>query len=162
MSNQSLSLLVLDVLKNNRKVGKAIVKAYRAGGTRLVNRQLPGALGQRGEKVTHFLANGIGRSSDVVDVTLDKIYSHASKAVEKVAAAVDGVENPYATKYFDLVTSLTLPGARIARDVSGKVAARTGKIHGRTGKSHGRTVKKVARKVVRKIVKKGRAAKAAA
>jgi hypothetical protein len=151
MSNQSLSLVVLDVLKNNRKVGKAIVKAYRTGGTRLVKQQL---LGSRGEKVTNFLANGIGRSSEVVGVALDKIYTHASKAVEKVAAAVDGVENPYATKYFDLVTSLTLPGARIARKVSGKVAARTSMMHGRV-------VKKVARKTVRKIVKKGRAAKAA-
>jgi hypothetical protein len=154
MSNQSLSLVVLDVLKNNRKVGKAILKAYRNGGTRLVKQQLPVALGHRGEKVTNFLANGIGKSSHVVDVTLDKIYSHASKAVEKVAAAVDGVENQYATKYFDLVSSLTLPGARIARDMSGKVAARTGKVHART-------VKKVARKAVRKIVKKAHAAKAA-
>jgi hypothetical protein len=155
MSNQSLSLVVLDVLKNNRKVGKAIVKAYRTGGTRLVKQQLPGALGNRGEKVTSFLANGIGRTSDVADGALDKIYNHASKAIVKVAATVDGVENQYASKYFDLIANLTLPSARIARNVSGKVAART-------SKTHGRTATKVARKAVRKIVKKGRAAAKAA
>ena len=155
MSNQSLSLVVLDVLKNNRKVGKAIVKAYRNSGTRLVKQQLPGALGNRGEKVTTFLANGIGRASDVVDVALDNIYDRASKAVVKVAATVDGVENKYATKYLDLMSNLTLPGARMARDLSSKVADRTSKIHGRS-------VKKAARKVVRKAAKKGRAAVKAA
>src|SRR5271154_3305336 len=150
MSNQSLSLVVLDVLKNNRKVGKAIVKAYRMGGTRLVKQQLPGALGNRGEKVTNFLANGIGRTSDVVDAALDKIYGHASKAVVKVAATVGGLENEYATKYFDLMSNLALPGARIARDMSGKVAQRTSKIQGRAVK--------VARKAVRKVARRGRAA----
>jgi hypothetical protein len=155
MSNQSLSLVVLDVLKNNRKVGKAIVKAYRTGGTRLVKQQLPGALGDRGEKVTKFLADRIGRTSDVVDVALDKIYDHASKAVVRAAATVDGVENRYAAKYFDLVSNLTLPGARMARDVSGMVAART-------SKTHARPAAKVARKAVRKIVKKARVASKAA
>ena len=156
MSNQSLSLVVLDVLKNNRKAGKAMLKAYRAGGTRLVKQQLPGALGNRGEKVTNFLANGIGRTSDVVDGALDKIYGHASKAVVKVAAAVGGLENEYATKYLGFISNLALPGARIARNVSSKVADRTSKIHGRVGT-------KVARKVIRKVARKGRAdAKAAA
>jgi len=155
MLNQSLSFVVLDVLKNNRKVGKAIVKAYRTGGTRLVKQQLPGALGNRGEKVSSFLANGIGKTSDVVDVALDKIYDRASKAVAKVAATVDGVENQYAAKYFDLISNLALPGARIARDMTSKVADRA-------GKTHGRSAKKVARKAVRKIAKKGRAAVRAA
>jgi hypothetical protein len=155
MSNQSLSLVVLDVLKNNRKVGKAMVQAYRTGGTRLVKQQLPGALGNRGEKVTNFLANGIGRTSDVVDVALDKFYGHASKVVAKVAATVDGVDNEYATKYFGFISNLALPGARIARNMSSKVADRTSKFQGRA-------VKKVARKAIRKVAKKARAAAKAA
>jgi hypothetical protein len=151
MASESLSAVVLDVLKQNRKVGKSVVDAYRTGGTRLIEKNLSSRLGTRGKKVTGLLVKGIGKASDGAERALDTVCDQATKAVESVAAKVNGVENQYAAKYFDLVGKITLPSAKIARNLSTKIAAGTAKVY----KSPAKTV---AHKSTRKAVKRSRAA----
>jgi len=150
MTSELLSSVVRDVLKNNRKTGKSVVLAYRVGGKRLIQKSGVDKLGNGGQKVTSILLKGINKVSNGAEGLVDTVYDRASQAVEKVAETVDGVGNEYATQYFDLVSKAAMPGAKIARGLSGKVATRISKIYG-NGQAP-------ARRVVNKVVRKRRAA----
>lgn len=151
MASETLSSVVLDALKQNRKVGKSFVDAYRVGGIQLIEKNLSGRLGTRGKKVTGLLVKGIGKASDGAERALDTVCDQAAKAVQSVAAKVGGVDNPYAVKYLDFVGKITLPGAKIARNLSTKLAAGTAKAYKRPA------VKSVVHKSARKAVRRGRA-----
>jgi len=155
MASESLSSVVLDVLKQNRKVGKSFVDAYRVGGKRIIERNLSDKLGNRGKKIGGLLVKGISKASDGADLALEKVCDQASSAVRKVAAKVSGMDNRYAAKYFSLVGKVTLPGAKIARDLSTKLAEGTAKAYKRPGT-------KAVAKPARKVAKRGRTAQKAA
>ena len=123
MTSESLSAVVLDVLKNNRSLGKSLVGADRVGGTRLIKKNLSGKFGNRAQKATDFLIRSIDIGSDRADRALDKVFDLTSTAIVKVA------DNKYATQYFDLVSKVTLPTAKVARSLGGKLADRINKVH---------------------------------
>lgn len=147
MASESYGSVVLDVLKQNRKIGKSLVDTCRVGGIRLVEKNLSGKLGYRGDKVTNLLIKGIAKAADGTEVALNMVGDRASKAIEAVIAKVDGVENEYATKYFNVLSRISLPGAKIARSLSSKLAEGTAKIEKRAGTL-------VADKAPRKAVKR--------
>ena len=151
MTSESYGSVVLDVLKQNRKVGKSLVDTYRVGGISLVEKNLSGKLGNRGEKVTKLLIKGIAKTSDGTEVALNIVSDQASKAIEAVIAKVDGVENKYATKVFDVLGRISLPGAKIARSLSSKLAEGTANIQKRAGVQ---VADKAPRKAPRKAVKR--------
>lgn len=99
MTSESYASVVLDVLKQNRNVGKSLVETFRVGDISLVEKNLSGKLGSRGDKVTNLLIKRRRRS-------------------EAVIAKVDGVENKYAAKVFDVLGRISLPGAKMARSLS--------------------------------------------
>lgn len=129
MTSESVSSVLVDLLNNNRKVGRALVSLYRRGGTELLERSLPGALGNRAQHVKELLQSVIGRASDSADIALDKVYDTTAKAVVKVATRVDDFADQYAPKSINIARQLTLPGAQLARHVSATVAATAGRVH---------------------------------
>jgi len=159
MSNESVSSLVLDVLEHHRKFGKSIVDAYRQGGTRLVGRSFSRVLGERGERLDDLLTSGIGRASDGVEIALDKLYARTSTLVAKVASRVDEMGEHYSPVCLKLMRNVALPGAKIARGMSAKLASRAGKIHlaGAT-KTAVKSSRKAAAKTRRKAAKTARKA----
>jgi hypothetical protein len=136
MASETLDSVVLDVLKNNRRIGKSFVGAYRVGGTRLIRRSPSGKLGERGQKVGDLMIQGIDKASDGANGALDKVYDLAANAIAKTA------DNDYAAKYFDLVGKVALPSAKLARNLSGKLAARVGKVYRSAGPKAGAKVVK--------------------
>jgi hypothetical protein len=127
MTTESLSSVMLDVLKNNRRVGKTLVDAYRVKSTQFVDKNLSGKFGDRGQKVSDFLIQGIDTASDSAAATLVKVCDFASSAITKI------IDNAYATKYSNLVSKMALPGVKIARNLSGKLADRLGQLDRTTG-----------------------------
>ena len=162
MTSESYGSVVLDVLKQNRKVGKSLVDAYRVGGISLVQKNLSGKLGRRGDKVTNLLIKGIAKTSDGTEVALNIVGDQASKAIEAVIAKVDGVENKYATKVIDVFSRISLPGAKIARRLSSKLAEGTAKIQKHAAvQVADKGPRKASRKAPRKAVKQARSARKA-
>jgi hypothetical protein len=129
MSRESLSSIVVDILENNKGVAKSIIGAHRQVGARISDLKLCRAFGYRGEQVTDLLKAGIGKASDGVEFALDKFYDQASKTFVKVADTVNGVGDKYAPTYLNLARNVTLPGARVAREVSVRLASRANKIY---------------------------------
>jgi hypothetical protein len=121
MKTESLNSVMVDVLKNNRQVGKSLVEAYRTGGTKLVEKSLSGRFGARGLKVGEFLIKGIGKASDTAEDAMGMMCNRACGVLVKID------DNKYAAKYLGLVSKVTLPSAKIVRNLSGKLAQRVGK-----------------------------------
>ena len=153
MAGESLSIVVLGALEQNQKIAKSLVAAYRDGGTRIVEKTLRGNLGDRGEGVADFLIGRIAKASGAAERALDIVSDQVTKAIRTVVDTVGGVENKYATKYFDLLGQISLPGARLARGLSGKLAEGSAKIHKPSAtKASARTPRKPV-KGVRKVRK---------
>ena len=55
MSSESLSSVIIDLLDNHHKVGRAVVGLYRRGGTKLLDRSLPASLGNGGRSCLDHL-----------------------------------------------------------------------------------------------------------
>ena len=149
MSSESLSSVIIDLLDNHHKVGRAVVGLYRRGGTKLLDRSLPASLGNGGRQVKDVLETVIGKASDGADVALDKLYGITATTVGKLATKVDDVGGQYAPRCLDLARQITLPGARIARKASATLASTVSKIYPSK-------VEKAAAKPARKTAKKTR------
>jgi hypothetical protein len=147
MSSESLSSVIIDLLDNQHKVGRAVVGLYRRGGTKLLDQSLPESLGNRGRQVKDVLESVIVKASDGADVALDKLYGNTAKAVGKLATKVDGVGVRYAPICLNLARQITLPGALIARKVSATLASTAGKIYPiKAGKTTAKPTRKTAKK----------------
>ena len=129
MSSESVSSVIVELLDNNRKVARAVVGLYRQGGTKLLDKSLPGTLGNRGQRVKDLLQSVIGRAADTADIALDTVYARTAKAVVKVATTVDGFAGQYAPRSVQLARQIALPAARIARRVSARVASTAGNVY---------------------------------
>jgi hypothetical protein len=147
MSSESLSSVIIDLLDNQHKIGRAVVGLYRGGGTKLLDKSLLESLGNRGQQVKDVLESVIGKASDGADVALDKLYGNTAKAVEKLATKVDSVGGQYGPRCLNLARQITLPGARIARKVTATLAATATKIYPITaGKATAKPTRKPAKK----------------
>jgi hypothetical protein len=118
MKTESLNAVMLDVLRNNQQVGKSLVEAYRTRGTRLVEKGLSPRFGGTGQKVGDFLVKGIDKSSDSAEGMMTGLCKRACDLLAKLD------DNPYAVKYLGLVGKAALPGAKIVRNLSGRLADR--------------------------------------
>ena len=141
MSAQYLSHVTLETLENYRNAATQGVAAYRSGGHRLVG-AVNGALqhsvyprtAKLAPRATEFMNEMRGNVSQIVVKGLDQTAARAATAIElgakaagtqlnKLARFAARVDNPVVADGLQAAARLTMPGAKVALAISGKVAA---------------------------------------
>lgn len=141
MTAQYLSHVTLETLENYRNAATQGVLAYRSGSRRLIG-VVNGALEQRvyprtakvAPRVTEFMNDVQGDVTQIVIKGLDQTAARAETAIEfgakaagtqvnKLARYAARVDNPVVADGLQTVARLTMPGAKMALAISGKVAA---------------------------------------
>ena len=141
MSAQYLSHVTLETLENYRNAATQGVLAYRSGGQRLVG-AVNGALERRvyprtaklAPRATEYMNDVRGNVTQIAIKGLDQSARRAEKAIElgakaagtqvnKLARLAARVDNPVVADGLQTVARLTMPGAKVALAISGKVAA---------------------------------------
>lgn len=140
MNQQTLSHVTLQTLTNCRTAANQAVAAYRLGSHRLVgalNRTLEHSVYPRTARLapqaTRRLDGVRGNVSDVVVKGIDQFAERTGQAIElgssaaatqvhNVARLAAEVENDIVASGLQAAARLTLPGAKVALVVSGKVA----------------------------------------
>ena len=177
MTTQYLSHVTLETLENYRNAATQGVLACRSGSRRLIG-AVNGALEQRvyprtaklAPRATEFMNDVRGNVTQIVIKGLEQSTARATTAIEfgantagtqvnKMAQFAAKVDNPVVAKGLQTVARLTMPGAKVALAISGKVAAGAVALADAAG---ARPVRRAARKAAaapRRVVK--RAAQAA-
>jgi uncharacterized Zn-binding protein involved in type VI secretion len=141
MTAHYLSHVTLETLENYRNAATQGVQACRSGSRRLIG-AVNGALEQRVYPRTAKLApratelmNGVrGNVSQIVIEGVEQTTARATTAIEfgantagtqvnKLARFVSKVDNTVVANGLQTVARLTMPGAKVALAISGKVAA---------------------------------------
>jgi hypothetical protein len=141
MKNQYLSHVTLETIENYRNAAAQGVLAYRSGGRRLIG-ALNGALQQRvyprtaklAPRATEFMNGVRGNVTQIVTKGLEQSAAGATTAIEfgantagtqlnKLAQFASKVDNTAVANGLQTVARLTMPGAKVALAISGKVAA---------------------------------------
>jgi hypothetical protein len=182
MTNQTLSRVTLQTLENYRTAANQAVAAYRLGSHRLVgvvNGALENTVYPRTAKLapraTDRMNDVRGNVSDIVVKGIDQVAERTGKAIDlgadtavaqvtKVADFAAGIDNTVVANGLQTAARLTMPGAKVALVVSGKVA---GGAQALAQVAAGKPVKAAARKAgarvqraAKPVVRKARAAKA--
>jgi hypothetical protein len=141
MSAQYLSHVTLETLENYRTAAARSVVACRSGGRRLigaVNGALEHSVYPRTAKLapraTEFMDGVRGNVTQIVIKGLDQTAARAETAIEfgahtagtqvnKLARFAAQVDNAVVASGLQTVARLTMPGAKVALAISGKVAA---------------------------------------
>lgn len=161
MNNPSLNRVTLQTLENYRTAATQAVTAYRLGGHRLV-RAVNGVLTDSVYPRTAKLAPRATRTMDgvrdevstVVVKGIDQIAHRTEQVIElgsttavaqlgKVTRFAAGVENQLVASGLETAARLTMPGAKVALAVSGKVAEGAAALADAAGARH---VRKAVRK----------------
>lgn len=140
MNTPTLSHLTLQTLDNYRAAANQAVVAYRLGSHRLVNvlnATLENSVYPRtaklAPKATRRIDGVRGNVSDVVVKGIDQVAERTEQAIEmsstaaaaqvkKVARFAAGIDNDIVAGGLQAAARFTLPGAKVALVVSGKVA----------------------------------------
>jgi len=168
MNTPSLSSVTLQTLKNYRVAAEQTVAAYRSGSHRLVagvNRALvdgvyprtaqlaPQATERMDEvrgNVSKYVVKGIDLVAERTEQAIEAGSATVTEQVKRVAALAAGVENETVASGLEVAARLTMPGAKVALAVSGKIAEGANALADAAGV-------RPARKVVRKAVRKATA-----
>jgi len=169
MTTPTLSNLTLQTLDNYRTAANQAVVAYRLGSHRLVNvvnATLENSVYTRTAKLapqTTRRIDGVrGNVSDVVVKGIDQVAERTGQAIEmgstaaaaqvkKAARFAAGIDNDLVASGLQTAVRLSMPGAKVALAVSGKVAEGA---HALAGAAGARPVRKAARKSPAKAVSK--------
>jgi len=141
MTTQYLSHVTLETLENYRNAATQGVLAYRSGSRRLIG-AVNGALEQRvyprtaklAPRATEFMNEVRGNVTQIVIKGLEQTAASAETAIEfsahtagtqvnKLAQYAAAVDSPVVANGLQTVARLTMPGAKVALAISGKVAA---------------------------------------
>jgi len=141
MTAQYLSHVTLETLENCRNAATQGVLAYRAGGRRLIG-AVNGAFAQSvyprtarlAPRATEFMNDVRGDVTQIVIKGLDRTATRAATAIEfgantagtqvnKLARFASKVDNAAVANGLQTAARLTMPGAKVALAISGKVAA---------------------------------------
>jgi len=150
MTTQTLRRVTLQTLQNYSTAATQVVAAYRQGGHRVVaavNGAFRSSIFPRTRKLTQgatemaqdatvrinevrgnvseILVKGIDRVAHRTERAIEAGSSAAAARVAQVAEFAAGVENPLVANSLQTVALLTMPGAKVALAVSGKLAERT-------------------------------------
>ena len=174
MNTPTLSHLTLQTLDNYRTAANQAVVAYRLGSHRLVgvvNATLENSVYPRtaklAPKATRRMDGVRGNVSDVMVKGIDQVAERTEQAIEmsstaaaaqvkKAARFAAGIDNNLVASGLQTAARLTMPGAKVALAVSGKVAEGA---HALAGAAGARPVRKAVRKAARKAVGKTTASK---
>ena len=162
MTTQYLSHVTLETLENYRNAATQGVRAYRSGSRRLIG-AVNGALEQRvyprtaklAPRATQFMNEVRGNVTQIVIKGLDQTAARAATAIEfgantagtqvnKLVRFAAKVDSPVVANGLQTAARLTMPGAKVALAISGKVAA--GAIALADDAAGARPVRSVARK----------------
>lgn len=172
MNNQTLSHVTLQTLTNCRTAANQAVAAYRLGSHRLVgalNRTLEHSVYPRTARLapqaTRRLDGVRGNVSDVVVKGIDQFAERTGQVIElgssaaatqvhNVARLAAGVDNDIVASGLQAAARLTLPGAKVALVVSGKVADGATALANAAGARPVRKAAKAARKTASSTVSK--------
>jgi hypothetical protein len=188
MNSQTLSRVTLQTLENYRTAATQAVVAYRLGSHRLVgvvNGALENTVYPRTAKLapraTDRMNDVRGNVSDIVVKGIDQVAERTGQVIDlgadtavaqvtKVADFAAGIDNSMVAGGLQTAARLTMPGAKVALVVSGKVAdgaqalaqAAAGKPVKAAARKAGARVQRVAKPVLRqaKAIKAANAAKA--
>lgn len=140
MRTQYLSHVTLETLENYRTAAARGLVAWRSGGHRLVgvvNGALENSVYPRTARVapraTEFMNEVRGNVTQIVIKGLDRSAARATSAIEygvrtagtqlnKLARMAAKVENPMVANGLQTAARLTMPGAKVALALSGKLA----------------------------------------
>lgn len=150
MTTQTLRRVTLQTLQNYSTAATQVVAAYRQGGHRViaaVNGAFRNSVVPRTRKLTReatdiaqdaterinevrgnvseILVKGIDRVAQRTERVIEAGSNAAAARVAQVAEFAAGVENPLVANSLQTVALLTMPGAKVALAVSGKLAERT-------------------------------------
>ena len=169
MNNPTLSHLTLQTLDNYRTAANQAVAAYRLGSRRLVsmlNATLENSVYPRTAKLapvaTRRMDGVRGNVSDVVVQGIDQVAERTEQAIEmgttaaatqvkRAARFAAGIDNELVASGLQTALRLSMPGAKVALAVSGKVAEGASALAGAAG---ARPARKTARKAARKTSRK--------
>jgi hypothetical protein len=169
MTTQTLSHLTLQTLDNYRNAANQAVVAYRLGSHRLVNvvnATLENSVYPRtaklAPKATRRMDGVRGNMSDVVVKGIDQVAERTEQAIEmgstaaaaqvkKAARFAAGIDNNLVASGLQTAVRLSMPGAKVALAVSGKVAEGASALAGAAG---ARPLRKAVRKASAKVVSK--------
>jgi hypothetical protein len=171
MTTPTLSHLTLQTLDNYRTAANQAVVAYRLGSHRLVdvvNATLENSVYPRTAKLAPQATRRIdgvrGNVSDVVVKGIDQVAERTGQAiamsstaaaaqVKKAARFAAGIDNNLVASGLQTAVRLSMPGAKVALAVSGRVAKGANALAGAAG---ARPVRKAARKSTAKTVTKAK------
>lgn len=169
MTTATLSNLTLQTLDNYRTAANQAVAAYRLGSHRLVgvfNSTLENSVYPRtaklAPKTTRRMDGVRGNMSDVVVKGIDQVAERTEQAIEmgstaaaaqvkKAARFAAGIDNALVASGLQTAARLSMPGAKVALAVSGKVAEGANALAGAAG---ARPARKATRKSTVKAVTK--------
>lgn len=168
MTTQTLSHLTLQTLDNYRTAANQAVVAYKLGSHRLVNavnatlensvyprtaKLAPKATrridGVRGD-MSKVVVKGIDQVAERTEQAIKVSSTAAAAQVKKAARFAAGIDNNFVASSLQTAVRLTMPGAKVALAVSGKVAEGASALADAAG---ARSVRKAVRKSVRKTVR---------
>jgi len=175
MTTQTLSHLTLQTVDNYRAAANQAVVAYRLGSHRLVNvlnaalensvyprtaklapkatRRMDGVR----EDVSEVVVKGIDQVAERTEQAIEMSASAAAAQVKKVARFAAGVDNDIVASGLQAAARLSMPGAKVALAVSGKVAEGAGALADAAGARPVRkAVRSVASKAAPKVARKAR------
>jgi len=146
MTTETLTSVLGDVIRNNAKTGKLLIRAYRAGSHRAVTRFGKGlgyvidrtgeelSAAQRnkvsgvGHRFVKFADQSVGRAAEGAELALERLYKGATAMVETLDTNLAKVEGPLASRYVEFATNVTLPAAKLARVVSDRIVEGTARV----------------------------------
>jgi len=161
MTTQTLSRVTLQTLENYRTAATQAVVAYRLGSHRLVGvvngalennlyprtaKLAPGATERMNEvrgNVSDIVIKGIDQMAERTEKAIDLCADTAAAQVAKVADFAAGIDNEMVVNGLQTAVRLSMPGAKLALVVSGKVAERAEALVEAAG---GKPVKKAMRR----------------
>lgn len=144
--SQTLQSVTLETIGHTRKAAEHALRAYRSGGQRVVravdarvSRGLEGraarlapALSAALDKARAGLADAALRSLEAVAAGTHKAIElgsqGAAQQVRKAAALARGVHNPYLFNGLTAAARLGLPGVRVVRDLTERMADGAGAV----------------------------------
>ncbi len=122
MSAQYLSHVTLETLENCRTAAARSVVACRSGGRRLLG-AVNGALQRSVYPVTQIVIKGLDQTAARAETAIEFGAYTAGTQVNKLARFASKVHNPAVANGLQTMARLTMPGAKVALAISGKVAA---------------------------------------
>ncbi|MGB8326648.1 MAG: hypothetical protein WCE48_03615 [Steroidobacteraceae bacterium] len=137
-----MNAALLGSVENSRKIGREMVRAYGAGSHRVLgaidrrwqvvarpvkamNEPLHARMQTTGKRVVGFAQQGVKMAATGASKAVDAVCNTAEAVLTRVnkrAARLGSIDNPYASHALRRLEHAGLAGARFGRDLTGRMA----------------------------------------